>query len=355
METAGYFKGRGAQVNTGNPFLKSEYTEEHVEGLDESLIQNKKTTYIYETPKKIINKVNSPDIGSPFSLNPYQGCEHGCAYCYARNSHQYWGLSAGLDFERKIMVKKNAPELLEKQFLKKSWRPFPVMLSGNTDCYQPVERELGITRELLKVFLKYKHPVGIITKNSLILRDMDIISELARHDLVHVSISITGLNEKMRRKLEPRTAAYKKRFEVINALSQQNVPVNVMVAPVIPGLNSHQIPKILRLASEYGASSAAYTMVRLNGSVADVFEDWIKKSFPDSAEKVLNLIRQCHNGKLSDSRFGKRMRGDGNVASSIAELFKVAKSRHFEGKRMRPYNLNAFSNGYNEQLKLFGT
>lgn len=357
MEKAGndenYFKGRGAQINTSNPYLKSKYVEEHKEGIDEPLLDNRRTTYITEHPKKIVNKVNSPDIGSAFSMNPYQGCEHGCIYCYARNSHQYWGLSAGLDFERKIIVKENAAELLEEQFKKPSWRPFPIMLSGNTDCYQPVERDLKITRSILKVFLKYRHPVGIITKNALILRDLDILEELAKLNLVHVSISITGFDEKMRRKLEPRTASYRKRFDVVEQLSMRNIPVNVMVAPVIPGLNSHHIPRILRLSAEKGASSAAYTMVRLNGNIKHLFEDWIRKNYPDRADKVISLIRQCHQGSLNDSRFGKRMVGDGNIAGSIADLFLLYKKKYFKNRQMTPYNLNVFVNHDPKQMRLF--
>ncbi|MEO6301941.1 MAG: radical SAM protein, partial [Bacteroidia bacterium] len=198
METpiTGYFKGRGAQVNPNNKFNKIQYAQDHVEGLDEDFLQKEKTEVIYTYPKTIINKVESEDVGAGYSLNPYQGCEHGCIYCYARNTHEYWGFSAGLDFERKIIVKKNTVELLEKTFSNKKWKPAPIMLSGNTDCYQPLERQLEITRKILQVCLKYKHPVGIITKNALITRDLDILTELAKHKLVHVMVSITGNDEK---------------------------------------------------------------------------------------------------------------------------------------------------------------
>src|SRR6478752_838620 len=233
-----FMKGRGAQVNTHNKFLKQSYVQEHPEVLDEEMIQNEKTEIIYTYPKSIINKVESDDLGFGYSLNRYQGCEHGCIYCYARNTHEYWGYSAGLDFERKILVKKNVIEVLEKTFSKKSWKPQTLMLSGNTDCYQPVERDLELTRKILMTCLKYKHPVSVITKNSLIKRDVDILAKLAEHNLVSVTVSITGVDEKMRLMLEPRTATYKSRFAVIETLSRYGVPCGVMVAPIIPGLNN---------------------------------------------------------------------------------------------------------------------
>ncbi len=216
-----YLKGRGAQINSKNPFLQNEYVTEHIEGLDEEALENSQTQYYYESPKKIINKVTSPDIGMAYSMNPYQGCEHGCIYCFARNTHQYWGYSAGLDFERKIIIKENAPEVLEKQLSNPKWVPYPIMLSGNTDCYQPIEKKLNITGRILQILLKYQHPVSIITKNSLILRDIDILTELSKLNLVNVSLSITTLNEPLRRQLEPRTASGAKRLEVIKMLSEK--------------------------------------------------------------------------------------------------------------------------------------
>src|SRR6201987_3910263 len=246
MEQENYFKGRGAQIKTGNKFLQSQYVTEHYEGLDQPLLENPTTQIFHESPKKIVNKVTSPDIGLTYSLNPYQGCEHGCIYCYARNSHEYWGYSAGLDFERKIIVKQNVPELLEKHFSSKSWKPMPIMLSGNTDCYQPVERKLKITRSILEVCLKYKHPVGLITKNALITRDIDLLKQMAELDLVHVMVSITGTDEKMRLALEPRTSTYINRLKTVKALSNNGIPVGVMVAPIIPGLNSHEVPGVIK-------------------------------------------------------------------------------------------------------------
>lgn len=349
-----FLKGRGAQVNTHNPYLAERLETEHIEGLDEPLLENSPTTFIPEYPNKIINKVESPDIPLPFSMNPYQGCEHGCVYCYARNTHQYWGYSAGLDFERKIIVKPEAPELLEAALRKPSWEPKPIMFSGNTDCYQPAERKYQLTRKMLEVLLKYRHPVGMITKNSLILRDLDLLSEMAKLDLVHVAISITTLDEGLRKKLEPRTAAGKTRLKVVQKLSEAGIPVTVMAAPIIPALNHFEIPAILKGAAEAGARSCAYTMVRLNGAVAQIFEDWIRKVFPDRADKVLNQISSLHGGKLGDARFGTRMRGEGNHAEAIRHLFHVSREKHFKGQRMPPYNLDLFQvPGRGKQLNLF--
>lgn len=345
-------KGRGAQIITKNPFFKNFYVEEHPETIDELMVENSPTEYIEEFPKKIVNKINSPDLGFAYSLNPYQGCEHGCVYCYARNSHQYWGYSAGLDFERKIIVKKNAADLLEKHFKSVKWQAQTITVSGNTDCYQPIEKELKITRKILETCLKYKQAISIITKNQLILRDLDILQEMNKLDLVHINISITSLNEELRRNLEPRTATSKGRLKVIKTLSDHNIPVNVMLAPIIPALNSDEIPEILRKTAEMGASSAAFTMVRLNGSIAEIFENWIRKTYPDRADKVLNHIRSCHAGKLNDSRFGQRMRGDGKIADSIAQLFKLASKKYYGKRKMRPLNNTLFTVP-GKQMKLF--
>src|SRR3970040_2936763 len=236
MEQDEYLRGRGSQIRTKNRFLKNEYVTDHVEGLDEPLLSAPTTQLFYEQPAKVVNKVTSPDLNMMYSLNPYQGCEHGCIYCYARNTHEYWGFSAGLDFESKIIVKKNAPELLEKFILHPEWHAVPISLSGNTDCYQPIERKLEITRELLKIFVRYRHPVAMITKNSLELRDLDLLTNLAGDNLVQVYISITTLDEKLRSIMEPRTASAAKRLKTVEALASAGVPVGVMNAPVLPGL-----------------------------------------------------------------------------------------------------------------------
>lgn len=352
-ENEEFFRGRGAQVNTHNKFLKNKYVLEHIEGLDEPLLENSATQLFEETPKKIVSESNSPDLSHMYSINPYQGCEHGCIYCYARNTHEYYGFSAGLDFERKIIVKRNAAELLEQYFNKKNYQPVCILLSGNTDCYQPIERKLKITRSLLQIFLQYKNPVSIITKNNVILRDLDIITELAKLKLVHVNVSLTSLNEQLRQKLEPRTVTATGRLGVIQKLTEQGIPVRVMAAPIIPGLNSNEIPDIIKAAADRGALSAGFTIVRLNGSIAEIFSDWIHKAFPDKADKVLNMIKACHDGKLNDSEFGRRMRGEGNIAESIHQLFRMAVNRFMAGRQMPEFDYSLFVPKGGKQTSMF--
>jgi DNA repair photolyase len=347
-----YLKGRGAQINTKNPFLSRELVQEQIEGLDEPLRKEKVVSqFFYDHAKKIVNTIDSPDLSYSYSINAYQGCEHGCAYCYARNSHTYWGFSAGLDFETKIMVKKNAPQLLEKHFQKKSWKPEPIMLSGNTDCYQPVEQKMELTRKLLKVFLKYGNPVGIVTKNDLILRDLDVLEELATKNLVRVVVSITTLDEKLRRVMEPRTATSTNRLKVIEKLSAKNVPVGVLVAPIIPGLNNHEIPRIVQATGSAGALMAGYTVVRLNGDIALLFRNWLEKNFPDRVQKVWSQIEQLHGGKVNDSMWGRRMKGEGVLADSIRQIFKASLKKHMPCRRFPEYDLSHFSSS--GSLRLF--
>jgi DNA repair photolyase len=340
-----YFKGRGAQIKSENRFLKAQYVTDHIEGLDEPLLENPKTQIFHETAKKILNRVDSPDLGFGYSMNPYQGCEHGCIYCYARNTHEYYGFSAGLDFESKIIVKKNAARLLEQELVKPNWNAVPIMLSGNTDCYQPQEKKFEITRTMLKVLAQYRHPVSIISKNSLVLRDLDILQDLASDNLVHVYISITTLDEELRRALEPRTASSIKRLKTVEALANANIPVGIMNAPIIPGLNHHEIPAILKAASEHGALNAGMTIVRLNGSIGKIFEDWLQKNFPDRFDKVWNQICSLHDGSVNDSQFGRRMRGEGNIADAIHQLFRSSKKKYFTGKSMPVYDLTKFRKG----------
>ena len=280
------FNGRGAQYNTKNKFDKHHYTEAEIEIRDETLLKNLKTKYINVYPKKLINKNNSSDIPFSYSMNPYQGCEHGCIYCYARNTHNYWGYSAGLDFERIILVKENAPDLLKKELSHKKWKASPIMLSGNTDCYQPIEKSKKITRRLLEVLLTYKHPVSIITKNTLVSRDIDILRELAKENLVRVNLSITTLDDKLRRVLEPRTATAVKKLKTITLLKENGIPVTVMMAPIIPSLNDYEIPSLLQKVSEAGAQRAGYTIVRLNEALGELFTNWVSLHFPDRADKV---------------------------------------------------------------------
>lgn len=340
-----YFSGRGAQIKTGNKFLKNQYVTDHIEGLDGPLLENPDTQIFEENAKKVVNKVESPDLRNMYSMNPYQGCEHGCIYCYARNTHEYYGFSAGLDFESKIIVKKNAAELFEKFILNSKWEALPIMLSGNTDCYQPQERKYQLTRKVLKIMAQYRHPVSLITKNGLVTRDIDILKDLASDNLVQVYISITTFNEELRRKMEPRTASGIKRLSTVEQLAKAGIPVGIMNAPIIPGLNHHEIPEILKAAANAGALTAGMTVVRLNGSIGKIFEDWLRKNFPDRFEKVWNQISSLHGGNVNDSQFGRRMSGEGNIADAIHQLFSVSKRKHFEGRSMPPFNLTKFRRG----------
>ncbi|MBI1222535.1 MAG: PA0069 family radical SAM protein [Bacteroidetes bacterium] len=347
-------KGRGAQKNSVNPYSRTELVYEHPEGLDEKDDRlETPTEYTEVYPKSILNRVESPDIGLSWSMNPYQGCEHGCIYCYARNTHNYWGYSAGTEFEQKILVKKNAVELLENELAKPNWKVEPVMLSGNTDCYQPAERKFKITRQILQVFLKYRHPVGVITKNALILRDLDLLKELGAMNLVQVAISFTSMREETRRLLEPRTSSVKAKLKTIETLSAAKIPVTVMMAPVIPSINSHEIFELGKAVSEAGASSINHLVVRLNGAVGPLFEDWIKQTYPDRAGKVLGQIRALHGGKLNDSRTGVRMRGEGVFAQSMQDQFALVRKKYFKNQSRTNYNLDLFVRRNKQQILLF--
>ena len=348
-------KGRGAQINKDNRFdsLTREVFVDDAQHDAEILEVDNLTELVEVYPKSIVNKVVSPDIPSEWSLNPYQGCEHGCVYCYARTTHEYWGYSAGQDFEKYIMYKPSAPELLDKKLQSKNWKASPIMLSGNTDCYQPAERKLEITRRLLEVCLKHKHPVGIITKNSLILRDLDVLQKLASHNLVHVHLSITTLDESLRRNLEPRTASTKNRFKTVKILAEKGIPVNVMMAPIIPGLNSDEIFDIAKEAQNAGAFSLSHTMVRLNGAVALIFEDWIRKVYPLKANRVMNLIAQAQGGQVGNYNFGERMKGKGVFAASISQQIKLARKKYNLSNKMPEFNLAAYEAQKIRQIALF--
>ncbi|MFY0604779.1 MAG: PA0069 family radical SAM protein [Flavobacteriaceae bacterium] len=350
-------KGRGAQLNTHNRFFKHEHTVRddflNYCALENEIADSNKTSYLEIFPKTIINKVTSPDIGMTYSMNPYQGCEHGCIYCYARNTHEYWGYSAGLDFERKILYKANAAKLLEEKLKSRNWEASNIMFSGNTDCYQPIEKKLKITRAMLKALLKLKHPCSIITKNALVLRDLDILKEMARLNLIHVNISITSLSEDTRRILEPRTASIKKRLETVRILSENGIPVNVMMAPIIPAINNHEIFSLVKKVSELGVKSVAYTVVRLNGAIGKIFTDWVQKTLPDKAAKILHQIEDCHEGRLSDTRYGKRMRGEGKIAEQIASQFRLARKLYLSNTCMPSLDYSLFDKYQTNQIRLF--
>lgn len=344
-------KGRGAQINPPNRFdTLIRASDPHIHLDDELEI---KTEIIETIAKSIVNKVDSPDVPLDYSLNPYQGCEHGCIYCYARNTHNYWGYSSGLEFETKIIVKKNAASLLDKKLSSKQWDGSPIMVSGNTDCYQPIEGKYEITRSMLKVFIKHGNPVGLITKNSLLLRDLDLLKELDKHQLVSVAVSINSIDESMRLKLEPRTASYRKRLQMVETLSQAGIPVTVLAAPIIPGLNDHGIMDLVKAAANAGARDIHHIIVRLNGDVADLFEDWILKTFPERADKVLNQIRSMHKGKLHDTEFKHRMRGSGQFAEVIRQQFIIAKNKYLAVQKVFEYNRERYFELKNPQMSLF--
>jgi len=345
-------RGRGAGINSHNKFHKQEveYTSEDWQQWEDQEV-NPKTQFIMEESKTLLSVSDSPDLRNYNSINPYRGCEHGCIYCYARNSHEYWGFSAGLDFETKIVVKKNAPQLLEKLFHSKKYEAVPIMFSGNTDCYQPAEKKFRLTRQLLEICLKYRNPATILTKNALILRDMDILEKLAKLNLVHAAVSITSLNEDLRSALEPRTVTGRRRLQIVKTLHEAGIPMGIMSAPIIPGLNDHEIPAIIKAASENGAVWAGYTVVRLNGSIATLFKEWIHHHFPDKAEKVLNQIAECHGGKLNDSRFGLRMSGEGKFAENIRQMHDHSCRKYFKDRVLADLDTSLFIRG--GQMSLF--
>jgi len=317
-----YKKGRGAQFNTTNKFHQNSNVKEHIEGIDDWTEPNTSTRYYEEHAKSIVNKVTSPDVGMMYSINPYQGCEHGCIYCFARNTHEYWGYSAGLDFEQKIMVKTNAPQLLRKFLTNPSWQCAPISISGNTDCYQPAEKKFRLTRQLLQVCNEFNQPVGLITKNAGMLQDLDLFKEMASRNLVSVIVSITSLNEDLRRAMEPRTTTATQRLKLIEMMSNAGVLMGVMLGPMIPGLNDHELHDIVKAAAGAGAQFSAYTFIRLNGAIKLLFHDWLYKNFPDRAAKVWHLIEGGHGGKVNDSDFGRRIRGSGHIADVIAMQYK---------------------------------
>ncbi len=304
-------RGRGARVNPPNRFetthheIELEQVEEDEDYLDS--LSRPPTEFLPDRSCTIIAQNDSPDVGFEVSLNPYRGCEHGCIYCYARPTHEYLGFSAGLDFETKILVKHDAPELLRKALSAPGWKPRVLGLSGVTDPYQPIERQLELTRRCLSVLAEYRQAVSIITKNRLVTRDIDLLAELAQHHAAGVFVSITSLDEELIGCLEPRTTRPPGRLGAIAALAAAAIPVGVMVAPIIPGLTEHEIPSILAAAAQAGARFAGYTIVRLPLGVAGLFEDWLRQHFPDRHDKVLERIRAMRGGRLNDSRFGVRM------------------------------------------------
>jgi DNA repair photolyase len=313
-------KGRGTSWNPQNRFETLVYERDDEAPPEEGL---PRTTYLRDPSRSIIAHNDSPDIGFGSSVNPYRGCEHGCIYCFARPTHEYLGFSAGLDFETKIVVKEDAPELLRDELSKPAWKPEVIAISGVTDPYQPIERKLQLTRRCLAVLAEFRNPVAIVTKNHLVTRDIDILSELARYDAASVAVSVTTLDANLAGIMEPRTTTPELRLAAIEALSKAGIPTTVMVAPVIPAITDHQMPAILRAARDAGAVSAGFVVLRLPWAVAPLFERWLEEHFPDRKEKVLNRIRDMREGKLYDPQWRIRQRGKGVFADQIESIFDV--------------------------------
>ncbi len=318
--------GRGAAENPKNRFERVERVSDPVDA-DDAEHPLPVTQFLPDASKSIIARNTSPDVGFDASVNPYRGCEHGCAYCYARPTHEYLGFSAGLDFETKIMVKHDAPDLLRRELSKRSWTPQIIAMSGVTDCYQPIERKLRLTRQCLDVLADFRNPVVIITKNALVTRDVDVLLKLAEHRAVSVVLSITTLDADLCGALEPRTSRPAKRLAAIAALATAGIPAGVNVAPVIPGLNDSEIPRIIQAAADAGATFAGLVPLRLPYAVAPLFEAWLEQHRPGMKEKVLHRIRDLRGGRLNDSEFGSRMAGQGPFAEQIHALFAMACKR----------------------------
>jgi len=343
-------RGRGAAENPPNRFERIIY--ERDAEWNEADDPAPKTQFFHDATASIITYNDSPDVGFDASLNPYRGCEHGCIYCYARPYHEYLGFSAGLDFETKIVVKENAPELLRRELASRKWKPQVLVISGVTDPYQPIERRLKLTRRCLEVLVEFRNPVVIITKNYLVARDIDMLTALASHGAAAVYLSVTTLDPELTRFMEPRTAQPATRLRAIRELTGAGVPTGVLVAPMIPGLTDHELPAIVKAAAEAGARFAGMVPVRLPYAVKDLFQKWLERRFPDRKAKVLAQIRAMHGGKLNESEFGKRMRGEGILAEQIDRIFEVACRKAGMGHGP-PLSTAAFRRPGGKQMEMF--
>jgi len=344
-------RGRGAASNPMGRFERIE-VEADPDSLEGAPPERPETVFLRDASRSIVSTNASPDVGFDASVNPYRGCEHGCSYCYARPFHEYLGFSAGLDFETRILVKEEAPALLRRELTSPKWRPQTVALSGVTDPYQPVERRLGITRGCLEVLAELRNPVIVVTKNHLVTRDADLLGELARHRAAAAAISVTTLDPDLARRLEPRASHPRRRLEAVATLAGAGVAAGVLVAPVIPGLNDHEIPAVLEAAAGAGASFAGFVVLRLPHGVSHLFAEWLDHHAPGHKEKVLNRVREMREGRLNDPAFGRRMRGRGPFAEQIRNLFAVSCRRHGL-ERHAPELSTASFRRPNEQLRLF--
>jgi DNA repair photolyase len=349
--------GRGAVRDLPNRFekLAMDLDPDVVQddpSLEGEALPNPKTIFLEDRSESTISKNDSPDIGFAAGINPYRGCEHGCAYCYARPYHEYLGFSAGLEFETKIMVKRRAAELLRSEMSKPKYQPQVLAMSGVTDCYQPAERHFRITRSCLEVMAEFRNPVSIITKNFLVTRDIDVLKELAAYDAVHVFLSVTTMNAELAAKMEPRASSPTHRLRAVEMLAKAGIPVGVLVAPIIPGLNDREIPAVLEAAKNAGATEAGYTMLRLPYGVKDVFQEWLKLNFPEKLDRILGTVRSVRGGKLNVSDFGSRMRGEGPYAEQLRQMFHVFRERLGFNARMRELRTEHFRRPGEQQMTL---
>jgi DNA repair photolyase len=343
-------RGRGALDNPPNRFERIAYQRDEDWNPEED--PSPKTQFLRDVSQTIITYNHSPDIPFSASINNYRGCEHGCSYCYARPTHEYLGFSAGLDFESRIMVKESAPELLRHELSAPKWKPQELAMSGVTDCYQPIERKLQITRRCLAVLAEFRNPVSIITKNFLVTRDLDWLRELAANHAVHVNISINSLDKELAGRLEPRASLPKQRLAAVEALSKAGIPVGVLVAPVIPALNDHEMPSVLAAAKAAGAGWAGTEILRLPLVVAPIFELWLERNVPGNKDKIINRIRAIRGGKLNDPRFGVRMRGEGIFAGQLSQMFHAVCRKVGLSEEGPPLSVAAFRRPEGAQLEL---
>jgi DNA repair photolyase len=344
-------RGRGSAENPANRFEKIEYIPDEEE-ISKGV--SPQTEYYRASTRSIVAYNDSPDVGFDTGINPYRGCEHGCIYCYARPTHEYFGLSLGLDFETKIFVKEDAPHLLRKELSSPKWKPQAIALSGNTDPYQPAERHFQLTRECLRVLAEFRNPVGIVTKNYLVTRDIDILKTLSEYDAALVAVSVTTLDPNLARALEPRTSPPEYRLKAIQKLSENGIPTMVLVAPVIPGLTDHEMAKIVQSAVDAGAKQAGYIMLRLPYGVGELFQNWLERHYPDKKNKVLNRILSIRGGTLNSSEFYDRMKGEGIYAEQVRRIFEVAcRKAGIEGNKFELSKENFRRPGTSEQLNLF--
>ena len=349
--------GRGAQINPGNRFARIEYVEDlsDLEGEDAADLSRIRTEYFSDASKSAVSENDSPDVFFRYSVNPYRGCAHGCSYCYARPTHEYLDLSAGIDFESKIFVKERAPELFREWLARDRYDPELVMMSGVTDCYQPAERHFQLTRQCLEVALEARQPIAVITKNALVTRDLDLLKPMAELNLINVALSITSLDQALTRVLEPRTSSPAARLRAIRELSEAGIPTHVMVAPIIPGLNDSEVPSILRAARDAGATSAAYVLLRLPLTVKPVFLEWLERHLPNQKEKIESRLRETRGGQLYESDFGTRMTGRGEMADQIRQTFELFTKKYDLMHGHRPLDTSQFRRPVpkSRQLRLF--